>query len=271
MWDFDHHEYHPWINSEDLKVPEPVSNETIFPVQLQGITVNTGIGIHDSSASLVPYFRATDSQFILISTGTWCIFMNPFNKEPLTTDQLRKDSLCYMSIQQKQVKSSRLFLGHIHDVNVERLNKHFGTGRDFYKTVKTNENKMNRLLKSRMERIFFREGIPVDYVDTNADLARFLTFDEAYHQLMHDLVDLAMESFSLIIPEDDRSRVVYISGGFARNELFVRLLASRLPGKNVFTSDIDNSTAWGAAMVVYKAAFSTEFPKVDLGLKVVNG
>lgn len=271
LWDFDHHRYHPWLQLEGISLPQPVSNSTVYEVEIESQRVRAGIGIHDSSASLVPYFKGTTEQFILISTGTWCIFMNPFNTEPLTAEQLRRDSLCYISIQQQQVKSSRLFLGHIHDVNVERMSRHFGVGLEFYRMVKTNENKIMRLLKSNQGRIFFRNDIPADYVDHRVDLSRFLTFDEAYHQLMCDLVDVGMESLSLIIPENDHSNRVYISGGFARNELFIRLLASRLPDKKVYTSEVDNATALGAAMVVYEAAFGIQLPSIDLGLNLIQG
>ncbi len=267
LWDFDHQQYHPWTLAEKLPLPQPLANETVYPVQMKNLEIPVGIGIHDSSSSLVPYFKATNDQFMLISTGTWCIFMNPFNSEPLTAEQLRKDSLCYLSIQQQQVKSSRLFLGHIHDVNVERLNRHFGTAKDFYKTVKANGNKLSAWLHKNAGRVFFQQGIPADYVDTAVNPGSFLTFDEAYHRLMYDLTDLAMESLSLVITADDQSDVVYISGGFARNEIFTRLLASRLPGKKVYTSEMDNATALGAAMVVYHSAFEKNMPAIDLGLK----
>jgi sugar (pentulose or hexulose) kinase len=250
MWDFDNHRYHPWLKEEGIFLPGPVSNSTISDVIIEGSLVKTGIGIHDSSASLVPYFKATEEQFILISTGTWCIFMNPFNTEPLTTEQLRSDSLCYISIQQQQVKSSRLFLGHIHDVNVEQLNKYFGVVPEHYKTIKTNSDRINKLMKNRQGRIFFRQGLPTDYVDSTVDLSRFLAYGDAYHQLMADLVDLCMESFNLIIPADDHTHVVYISGGFARNEIFMQMLTYCLPDKKVYTSEVDNSSALGAAMMM---------------------
>jgi sugar (pentulose or hexulose) kinase len=271
LWDFDNHRYHAWLQQEGISLPPPLSNSTVYEVVIESRQVKTGIGIHDSSASLVPYFKGSTEQFILISTGTWCIFMNPFNTEPLTGDQLQRDSLCYMSIQQQQVKSSRLFLGHIHDVNVERLSKHFGVVAGHYKTIITTSEKIIRLLKNSKERVFFRKGVPVDYVDSSVDLSHFLTFADAYHQLMLDLVDLGMESLNLIIPVEDHTRTVYISGGFARNELFTRLLAARLPGKEVYTSEIDNATALGAAMVVHEAAFGIQLPSIDLGLKLIPG
>ena len=268
MWDFDNRNYHQWLHDEEIELPVPVPNSSLFDSSFKGHMIRTGIGIHDSSASLVPYIEVTKEQFILLSTGTWCIFMNPFNKEPLTTEQLRKDSLCYMSIRQHQVKSSRLFLGHIHDVNVKRISTHFGIGKDFYKTVSTSDTKLARLTGSK-ERYFFKNGIPSDYLDIEAVLNHFLTFDEAYHRLMADLVDLAMESLALVLPADDQSKIVYISGGFARNEIFTKLLAARLPGKKVYTSEVDNATALGAAMAVYKETFGNEFPTIDMGLKRV--
>jgi sugar (pentulose or hexulose) kinase len=98
-------------------------------------------------------------------------------------------------------------------------------------------------------------------------LTQFSTFEEAYHQIVHDVASLAMESLSLIIPANDRSKVVYISGGFARSELFVRFLATFLPDKKVYTSEVDNATALGAAMVVRKCAFGGDMPDLDLGLR----
>jgi sugar (pentulose or hexulose) kinase len=260
MWDFDNNHYHRWLTAEGIELPQPVRNDTVFATDLYGVSIKTGIGIHDSSSSLVPYFMGTSDQFILASTGTWCIFMNPFNSEPLTSEQLRKDSLCYMSIQQRQVKSSRLFMGHMHDVNVENLNHHFGTSREFYKTVKTGDIKIARQARQK-QRYFFKEMIPEDYIDRSANLSVFLTFDEAYHQLMADLVDLAVDSMKLIIPAEDQTKIIYISGGFSRNEIFTRLLATRMPDKIVRTSQVDNATALGAAMVIYSEAFGTQTPK----------
>jgi sugar (pentulose or hexulose) kinase len=98
----------------------------------------------------------------------------------------------------------------------------------------------------------------------------FGTFDEAYHWLMHDLVSLGMESLRLIIPANDKTKVVYVSGGFARNEIFVRLLAHWLPDKKVYTSEVDNATALGAAMVIWESAFGGGLPVSDLGLKKVT-
>jgi len=270
MWDFDRQKYHSWLTAEGMRLRGPVSNHTVYETDLNGQHIHTGIGIHDSSASLVPYFMGTREQFILISTGTWCIFMNPFNREPLTAGQLTKDCLCYMSIRQQPVKSARFFMGQIHDVNVERLNHYFGVSADHFKSVKAETAALTRMINSNTGRVFFRNGISDDYVDKSVNLTRFLTFGDAYKQLMVDLVEVGLESLKLIIPADDQSKEVYISGGFARNDLFVKLLAIHLPGKRVYTTEIDNTTALGAAMVVYTSVFNRASPVVDLGLKKIT-
>jgi sugar (pentulose or hexulose) kinase len=269
MWDFDNKSYHPWLKKEEIHLPLPVSNSQVTDVVLEDQNIKTGVGIHDSSSSLVPYFKGSKDKFILISTGTWCIFMNPFNEEPLTAEQLKKDSLCYLSIQQQQVKSSRLFLGHIHDVNVERLSKHFGVDAGFYKKVKANSEILSKLIDKKDGRVFFKKSVPEDFIDLTVDPGLFKSFEEAYHNLMHDLVSLGMESLRLIIPADDSTKIVYISGGFARNEIFTKLLSAWLPDKKVYTSEVDNATAMGAAIVVWESAFGKIIPGLDLGLKKV--
>jgi hypothetical protein len=47
-------------------------------------------------------------------------------------------------------------------------------------------------------------------------------------------------------------------------------MATKLPGKKVYTSEIDNSTALGAAMVIWNSAFGEGKPPVDLGIKLIE-
>ncbi|MFW6103620.1 MAG: FGGY-family carbohydrate kinase [Bacteroidota bacterium] len=266
MWDFEEMKYHRWLADEGIaSLSQPVSNNTIHKALLDNDQVKVGIGIHDSSASMVPYIMQSREKFILVSTGTWCINMNPFNYEPLTYEQLEKDCLCYLSVSQKPVKSSRLFLGRIHDVNVERLANHFDVDQEHYKKVGLDQDFLPKLSFSKKK--FFGEVIPDDLIDTTVDLSEFESFGYAYHQLMLDLTALCKDSIDLIIPQQDDIDSLYISGGFARSELFVRMLATRYPGKKLFTTDIANSTALGAAYMVYGEFGNIPTPKIDLGFR----
>ncbi len=263
MWDFDRQAYHPWLKDEDIRLPDPESNYHVTDIRIEGSMIKTGIGIHDSSASLVPYLDGCREQFILVSTGTWCIFMNPFNHEPLTAEELRRDTLCYMSVHQKPVKSSRLFLGHIHDVNVEKISAWFGSKHGDYKNFRPKVEICEKLVREK-KHVFFSHGIPPDYIDLQADLSNFNTYLDAYHHFIFDVASLAIDSLELILAKDDQTRKIFITGGFARNELFVWFMSALLPGKEVICSEIDNATALGAAMTVYEAAFGKEVPEISL-------
>jgi sugar (pentulose or hexulose) kinase len=269
LWDFDHQKYHQWISDEAMPFPAPVSNYTHFDVTVEGKTIQIGIGIHDSSASLAPYIENSKEPFILLSTGTWCINMNPFNEEPLTMEQLNRDCLCYLGVHQKPVKSSRLFLGFIHEVNVERIAKHFSKDTDYFKKVKSDEVLMQSILKG--EKVFFKTGIPKDFIDQSVDLSNYKNFEEAYLQLVTDLSRECADAVNLVVPANDTTKSIYVSGGFARNETFVRMLATIFPAKKVFTSEVDNSTALGAALMLWEAMGIKGKPAINLGLKEYKG
>jgi sugar (pentulose or hexulose) kinase len=263
MWDFDNSVYHTWLKKEGILLPAPVANDTITETNVFGKNIKVGIGIHDSSASLVPYLK-TGKEFILISSGTWCINMNPFNPESLTKEELDKDCLCYLSTNQMQVKSSRLFMGHYHDVNLKRLEEHFNVEEGSYKQVKPDKEKFTSWMKEQ-KNIFFHPPISNDGINLSVDLNMFASFDEAYNRLMFDLTMLEIDTLKLVIPENDNSKNIYISGGFANNEIFVKLIASYFYRKDVYTSEIANSSALGAAMItgIFDKNVDLGFSKVE--------
>ncbi len=272
LWDFDKHSYHSWVKDHDISLPDPVQNTERTIIHVAGKKIPVGIGIHDSSASLAPYLRATETPFMLISTGTWCINMNPFNHTPLTAEQLKKDCLCYLSINQQPVKSSRLFMGHIHDVNTRRISEHFNVPDDRFKQVKADEKLMMRYVaEGRNKRVFFKEGMPDNFIDESIDLSQFDDFAEAYNRLVFDLTALNAESIDLVSDPNDGVKQFYVSGGFARNELFVRLVAHFYPDKEVYTTQIDNSSALGAALMVWDSISEKGSPLIDLGLTKWKG
>ncbi|MGF7139894.1 FGGY-family carbohydrate kinase [Roseimarinus sediminis] len=266
MWNFDQNSYHRWLADEEIDLPAPVSNTRLVEAEVDGKHLKVGVGIHDSSASLVPYLMGSDEQFVLLSTGTWCISMNPYNDEVLTADELRNDCLNYINIYQKPVKSARYFMGHIHDVNVERINTHFGAADDDYKKVLLSKSLLEQQMKSG-RKVFFKKGTPEGYLDEAADLNLFADFNEAYHQLMFDLSDETIHSLQLVVPKHDNVSALIVSGGFARNPIFMQYLAARFPDKKVYTSEIDNASALGAAMVCAEDALGLSNLKPDLGLQ----
>lgn len=262
MWDFDNMKYHPWVEAHKLNLPQPVPAETSNEVVIEGKKIHVGIGIHDSSSSLAPYFSGSKGKFILLSTGTWCINMNPFNTETLTAEQLDRDCLCYMSITRQPVKSSRLFLGHLHETAVNLIADHFKKPVDFYKKIRA-DKKLSALLKLKFnnKKVFFKPGPYSPVLKDFIDMYEFNSLEESYHQLMNELCDLTLLSIKMVLPENDDTSVIYITGGFSKNELFIKLITDAFPSKLVYTSEIANGAALGAALVITGTK-----PLLNLGL-----
>lgn len=267
MWDFDRMVYHPWLKQEGISLPEPIPVSETFPVALEGQLIEAGVGIHDSSSSLAPNILAAEEPFILVSTGTWCISMNPYNHEPLSAEELREDCLCFLGVHGKTVKSSRFFLGRIHDLNIKRLQVHFNKAQSAYKAVNPGSKVIGELWESGEEKqIFFRKGIPEEWVDRQVELNQFESFEEAYTHLMVDISRHAVSAIALIIAEEDKTKHLNITGGFAKNPIFTSILSLAFPDKQIFISEVDNASALGAALVIAENIWKGVTSSLDLGL-----
>ncbi len=262
-WDFDNKKYHQWLEDEKITLPEPIASDVLFEAEVSGVKIKTGIGVHDSSGSLVPYLRAfSDKKFLLVSTGTWAINMNPFSVDPLTDEELKQDCLCFLSVEEQQVKSSRLFLGHIHEVNTKAICGHFGIALDFLKTMSTNEKMLQEII-DRKEFVFFSDGIPSDYMGKMEVLDSLETAERAYHQFIYELAMFEANAIRLVFDENEKPENIYIAGGFVKNDIFCRLLATLIPETEVFKAEIYNATALGTAMLVNKK-ISTDNLNIEL-------
>ena len=268
MWDFDQMDYHQWVTDKGFLLPKPITNDIVFPIGISGKKLLVGTGIHDSSASLAPYLKGSSEKFILVSTGTWCINMNPFNKEPLTAAQLEKDCLCYLSPDKAQVKSSRLFMGHFHEVWAEKLAEFYQVEGDRFKKIRNEDALLGKVRnKFGNSQIYFPNGKEsFNEGLKTVDLGIFENYEESYTKLIIDLTALCVEAIKLVIPEIDETKILYISGGFARNEIFIQLLRTYFPNKKVLISEIDNSSALGAALVISSAFTNINLMKLDLGI-----
>ena len=238
----------------------------VLPDELQPASCKV---INSTTASLVPYLRGSDRPFILASTGTWCTFMNPSHSGSDDNNAEGDVMNVAISADGRPIRNSRFLLGEIHDLNVTMLDDHFGVTGELYKTIKIKHKKIEKIQANRRGRVFFRHGIPVGFADHDADLSHFLTYADAYHQMMYDLVDECLGAYRQVVSDDDDTEIIYVTGGFARNDTFVRILAARLPDKRLYASTIENATALGAAMEVYTGAFEAVLPPVYLGLKAI--
>lgn len=253
LWDFEKNDYHHWVYQEglDLKLAPIYNGDEITNVDNGAQTIPVGIGLHDSSAALIPYLANFHEPFILLSTGTWCISLNPFNQAPLTQDELQQDCLSYIQYQGKPVKASRLFAGNEHEVHTVRLAERFNVPRAHYSTLPYNAELM-RTLKLKYGSVGEeKRRLLQQSAFEKRDIQSFVTYEEAYHQLVADLVQQQVASTRLVLNNSPVKRI-FVDGGFSKNQIYMHLLAESFPETEVFAASIAQATAMGAAIAIHK-------------------
>ena len=253
LWDFEKNEYHAWLSKENLldKLAPLVASNSILRVRFKDHHFNSGIGLHDSSSALIPYLLSFKEPFILISTGTWCISLNPFNSSPLTNDELNSDCLCYHQYNTKPVKASRLFAGHYHEQQLKRITEHYETPVSKYQEMVFDESYLSILNEEQS----FSE----------IDLNTLSSDREAYYRLMTDIIHQQKESTELIIDGPDVKRI-FVDGGFSKNPVYMNLLAYVFPEMEVFAASMAQATALGSALAIS----SLPVPDDLIGLKLYS-
>jgi sugar (pentulose or hexulose) kinase len=204
LWDFVAGDYHEWARKEGL--------DALFPPVTSGSGRLTGL--HDSSAALIPYFSTVEEPFMLLSTGTWCITLNPFNPEPLTASELTADCLCYLTPGGKPVKAARYFGGYEHGQAVNDI-------------AERHSISVEQLLGS----------------ESGAPWSEYVLF-------MGNLVEKQATSVRLALGNSGVKKL-YVDGGFSRNKLYMNGLSEKLPEMEIIRAEAGQATALGAALAVH--------------------
>ena len=254
LWDFTKNDYHDWVKQEGIsdKLAPLHACGDVLPAVFPGNNYVVGVGLHDSSAALIPYLVNFHEPFILISTGTWCISLNPFNHSPLTKEELKGDCLCYMSYEGKPVKASRSFAGYEHEHEVKRIAEHFDMNATFYRGISFDAGLINSLpSKVDLNSSYNNEVILMKKSGfTNRDLDNFATAEEAYHQLIYDIAIQQFHSTQMVL-KGTKVRRIFVDGGFSKNAIYMNLLARLFPEVEVFAASMAQATAVGTALSIH--------------------
>ena len=253
LWDFENNDYHPWVREEGVidKLAPIIPSDSVIPAAFPGNNYGVGVGLHDSSAALIPYLSNFHEPFILISTGTWCISLNPFNHAPLTDAELQHDCLCYMQYKKKPVKASRLFAGFEHEQQVKRIAAHFNKNTVSYRSMEFNPEIGHKLFEAaEHQNAEWSENQMKESAFGSRDLTAFASDVQAYHQLIADLVAQQYQSTMLVLKDTDVRRI-FVDGGFSKNSIYMNLLALYFPDMEIFAASMAQATAVGTALAIH--------------------
>jgi len=227
-----------------------------------GLPKNTVVtmGIHDSNSALLPHFaKKGERGFILNSTGTWCVIMNPVTQYSFAPDELGKVVLFNISAFGSPVKTA-IFLGGLEfEIWSEFFMKQYdrsdmpGWDEGLYRSI-LKEKKLFLLpeikqgsgqFPSSKARIVY-DG--KDYIFNGGDSPPpgIVEYEKSIAVLRISLVLQTLTALERIGIKDGTE--VYTEGGFRKDESYNRLLASALSKNKVCLTGIDEATALGAAM-----------------------
>lgn len=271
LWNFDKSDYHPWVYAEGInqKLAPIVPTHSVQKLEIAGRSIKVGAGIHDSSAALLPYLLSDPEPFLLISTGTWSISLNPFSDQVLSEEDLFHDCLNFMRMDGKVVRAARIFLGNEYGLQLRKLCAYFGIAYPLAKEP-VFEEVLYAKLKHSFERKYAFESIGIRRdAPEKTKLSDFEDFEEAYHQLMIELVEMQVLSARLAIGNTEIGKI-YIDGGFVDNEVYIKLLGLNFEGKSILTAKSPIGSALGAAMLINEKPVSEGFLKENYALRTVQ-
>jgi sugar (pentulose or hexulose) kinase len=235
-------------------------------------------GIHDSNASLLPYLAhagKSSDDFILNSTGTWCVCMHPQEQAEFKDDDIGKVVFFNRSAVNKPVKTS-VFLGGMEvDTYVKFYQRECETDRfpasdaDAVRSLLDERNVfiMPEVVRGSgqfpgSEPGIFEDGRFYPLETLRADLKSRSRHGSGIPHILSDRKRFfAALDLSLVIQTVTALRragmnngmKIFTEGGFRRNRLYNSLLASVLPGNEVHLTNMKEATAAGCAMTALMA------------------
>ncbi|HMB00790.1 MAG TPA: FGGY family carbohydrate kinase [Spirochaetota bacterium] len=229
------------------------------------------MGVHDSNSSLVP-FLIKKHNFILNSTGTWCVAMHPCSDISFSNDELGKPVFYNMNISFDPVKTVVFLGGMEFDTYTSILKQHCGMQdfpvweQDLYQQVLT-EKKLFFLPSVLKGAGIFPESVSrviengKSYSLTDIKQGHyppcFADYKLAYAALNISLAIQTCIAFKMA--GFDGEGQVFTEGGFRNNLPYNKLVSALLPQSPHFLSNLKQATAFGAALLA-KAALENKTP-----------
>ena len=238
-----------------------------------GTEVPVTVGIHDSNASLLPYLlKKRGEDFLLNSTGTWCVAMNPGPggagmDATFAEEEIGKTVFFNISAFGKPVKTSILMGGQEFETYTDILKRIHGTDvlPDFNKSL------YQRVIDQRQH--FIIPGVlpgTGQFPDSRArivDAGREYDLEEVRSgtvvpPLFQDLpaayaalnLSLALQSkVALQRIGITPGMAIFTEGGFRHNLDYNVLLAAFLDDNPVYLTGVEEATSLGAAITAIAA------------------
>ncbi|HET6768641.1 MAG TPA: carbohydrate kinase, partial [Chitinophagaceae bacterium] len=188
----------------------------------------------------------------------------------LSNHELREDCLCYLSYEGKPVKATRVFAGYEHEQQIKQLAEHFLKPVNYYTTVTVDTELLKKQKRNISEPLHkSTDAQPPKSSFSNRNLSDFKNYEEAYHQLITDIVVQQVRSTNLVLRGTGVKRI-FVDGGFSRNPIYMYLMAEAFPEMEMYAASVPQASALGAALVFHQHWNSKPLPSDIIDMKLYS-
>jgi len=224
------------------------------------------LGVHDSNASILPFLITEKEEFVLNSTGTWCVVMRPADTVSIQKEELGKTVFFNQDVFNRPVKTS-IFMGGLEHETYSKLfeeKKSSGFNIKLYQEILEKNDLF--ILPSVMRGVGLFPHSKPRVIQGQKSYENFKSLEMDKQLLMGALtVSLCVQtSYALDLAGFQEGGQIFVEGGFRKNQAYCQLLTAFYPQSRVFKTNIHEATALGAAILGLSALKETD-PR---GLKV---
>ena len=242
--------------------------EQVGKVEVNGSAIITP-GIHDTNASVLPFAKLRREDLILVSTGTWCAYLNPTAEFKPRKEDLYRDVLYFVSAFGKPLKTARFRGGGEHDHYTDMIIKKFNTDP---RSMTPRAEIINEIVGKCEDFILpglVKEAGPFRREKPEILGSAFLKDPaHAYHLLN---LYLAMTSYvSINLVSERKPAHIIIHGGFVKNNIYCSLLSTLFPDSQVTKSMFGEITSLGAAMCAKCALEDIKLEDIEIRLDEIE-
>jgi sugar (pentulose or hexulose) kinase len=234
--------------------------------EVNGIVITPGI--HDSNAALLPYLVRERGDFVLASTGTWCVLMYPGAPFSPSREDVYRDVLYYVDAYGRPVKAARFKCGFEFEHYANLLKRTFG-GDPL--AVRLDRRLAVEVLKAG-EAFFVPTLTPGtgQFPHSKGRVVGCLTdLVRAYYYLNLSLAVQTWHALKLLT--GGKKVRVYVQGGFAKNDVYLAYLATLARWAEIVRGEYPEATSLGAALTALSALEGCEPRQLRVELPVVSG
>lgn len=233
------------------------------------------LGIHDSNANFLPYLAQGYDNFLLNSTGTWCVLMRPAQSIKLTKEEIAAKVFFNLDVIGRPVRTCIFPAGMEYD-----------TFRAFSALKDQSDVDSVRTVVAD-KRLFVVPGVLPDASAFPGATPRVVDGDDvatlealrakggtpctgrgqAYFSALN--LSLALATRKMLASCDiKKGTTVFIEGGFAKNKTYCELLATLCPNQKFAYTNVKEGTSFGAAITGWMLADNLSLEQIGREFKI---